>query len=94
MPAKSRRKRGKNLPPNKRIKQSGGSTTAAVASQSTVNTVNSAAAVETPVVSGKKTTSQVQTAAVRHPYIMSELTTIGILAVLILVILGILAAVL
>lgn len=94
MPAKSRRKRSKNLPPSKRIKQTGGSKTAATANQSAVNTVESSAVVETPVLSEKKTTLQVQNTGTRYPYISSELKTIGILAVLVLVILGILAAVL
>ena len=94
MPAKSRRKRGKNLPPSKRVKQSGGSTTAALSNQSPENTVESTIPVETPVIPEKKAVSQIQTAVTRYPYISSELRTIGILAVLILVILGILAAVL
>jgi hypothetical protein len=93
MPAKSRRKRGKNPPPSKRIKHSGGSTSAAKVNQSPENTVESAA-VETPVMPEKKSTTQVQTTSVRYPYISSEVRTIGILTVLILVILGILAAVL
>jgi hypothetical protein len=94
MPAKSRRKRSKNLPPSKRIKYSGRSNTATVANQSAVNTVDAAAVVETPVRSEKKTTTRIQDTAVRYPYISSELRTIGILAILVLVILGILAAVL
>ncbi|UCC17913.1 MAG: hypothetical protein JSU58_04995 [Dehalococcoidales bacterium] len=94
MPAKSRRKRGKNPPPSKRTKRSGGNVSAAITNQPHENTVESAAAVETPVMPEKKTTSQVQTAVDRYPYISSELRTIGILAVLVLVILGILAAVL
>jgi hypothetical protein len=94
MPAKSRRKRGKNLPPSKRIKRSGSSTTAAFSSQTPENTVESTSAVETPVIPEKKATSQVQTTVAHYPYISSELRTIGILAVLVLVILGILAAVL
>ena len=91
MPAKSRRKRGKNLPPSKRIKQSGGSTTAAVSNKSPENTVESTSA-KTPVIPEKKAVSRVQTTVTRYPYISSELRTIGILAVLILVILGILAS--
>lgn len=94
MPAKSRRKRGKNLPPSKRIKQSTGNITATVNDQSPENTVESSAAVKSPVIPEKRSTTQVQATAVRYPYISSELRTIGILAVLILVILGILAAVL
>ena len=94
MPAKSRRKRGKNLPPSKRIKHPGGNISAAKADQSPENTVESAAVVETPVIPEKKTTSQVQVTGVRYPYISSELRTIGVLAVLVLIILGILAAVL
>jgi hypothetical protein len=94
MPAKSRRKRSKNLPPSKRIKQTGSGKTAAIANQPTVNTVDSNAVIETPVLSEKKKTLQVQNTVARYPYITSELKTIGILAVLVLVILGILAAVL
>ena len=94
MPAKSRRKRGKNLPPSKRIKQSSGSTAAAISNQSPENTVESTSAVETPVMPEKKAASQIQTTVTRYPYISSELRTIGILAVLVLIILGILAAVL
>jgi hypothetical protein len=94
MPAKSRRKRGKNLPPSKRIKRSGGNISAATANRSTENTIESSTVVETPVIQEKKSTVQVQSTAVRYPYISSELKTIGIFAVLVLVILGILAAVL
>ncbi|HEY94200.1 MAG TPA: hypothetical protein G4O15_04620 [Dehalococcoidia bacterium] len=94
MPAKSRRKRGKNLPSSKRIKRSSGSTSAAITNQSTANTVKSTAVIDTPVMSGKKSTVQIQTSVTRYPYISSELRTIGIFAVLVLVILGILAAVL
>jgi hypothetical protein len=94
MPAKSRRKRGKNLPPSKRIKHSGGNISATTANRSPENAVESAVAVETTVILEKKTTPQGQTTVVRYPYISSELKTIGIFAVLVLVILGILAAVL
>ncbi|MFC1947642.1 hypothetical protein ACFLXY_06965 [Chloroflexota bacterium] len=94
MPAKSRRKRGKNLPPSKRTKLSDGNISAAISSQSPENTVESAAVVKTPVMTEKKSTSQVQATTVHYPYISSELRTIGILAVLVLVILGILTAVL
>jgi hypothetical protein len=94
MPAKSRRKRSKNLPPSKRIKQSGGSRTAAEVNQPAVNTVDSTAVTETPIPAEKKSSARVQTTVARNPYISSELKTIGILAVLVLVILGILAAVL
>lgn len=94
MPAKSRRKRGKNLPPSKRIKRSGDSTTAAISSQSPENTVEPGAAVKTPAMPENKASPRVQTTTIRHPYISSELRTIGILAILVLVILGILAAIL
>ena len=94
MPAKSRRKRGKNLPPSKRTKQSSASTTAAISNQPLENTVESAATVKTPVVPVKKAGSQVQTTVTHYPYISSELKTIGIFAVVVLIILGILAAVL
>ena len=94
MPAKSRRKRGKNPPPSKRTKQSAGNISAAITNQSPENTVKSAAVVETPVIPEKKPTSPIQATVVRYPHITSELRTIGMFAVLILVILGILAAVL
>ena len=94
MPAKSRRKRGKILPPSKRIKQAGTGTTAAAADQPTVSTVDSSIAVKTPVIPEKKAVPPVQNTVVRYPFISSELKTIGIFAVLVLVILGILAAVL
>ena len=94
MPAKSRRKRGKNLPPSKRIKKSSGSTTAAISNQPPENTEESAASVKTPVMPAKKASSQVQTTVTHYPYISSELKTIGIFAVVVLIILGILAAVL
>jgi hypothetical protein len=94
MPAKSRRKRGKNLPPSKRVKQSSGSTTAVISNHPSENTVESTAAVKTPVMPAKRASSQVQTTAAHYPYISSELMTIGIFAVVVLVILIILAAVL
>ena len=91
MPAKSRRKRGKNLPPSKRVKHSGGKLSATITSQSPENIVESDVAAETPVMPEKNSTPQVQSAPARYPYISSELRTIGIFAVLVLVILGILA---
>lgn len=94
MPAKSRRKRGKNLPPSKRIKHSGGSVAATTAAQSPENTAESTSVFKTPVKPERKPTPQVQTTAAHYPYISSELRTIGIIAVAVLVILGILAAVL
>ena len=94
MPAKSRRKRGKNIPPSKRAKHSGGNMSAAITSQSLGKTVESAKVVETPVMTEKHSTSQVQAKVTRYPYITTELRTLGMFAVLVLVILGILAAVL
>jgi len=92
MPSKSRRKRGKNLPPSKRIKRSSSNVSAAKVSQPPESKVESAEAVKTPVMPEKKSIPQVQTTSARYPYISSELRTIGILAVVVLVILGILAA--
>ena len=94
MPAKSRRKRGKNLPPSKRVKRSGSNLSATKTNQSSENTTVTTSAAVTPILPGKKLTSQVQTASHRNPYISSELMTIGIFAVVILVMLSILAAVL
>lgn len=93
MPAKSRRKR-KNLPPSKRTKVSSGKVSTAITNQTTETTVESTSAVAAAVKPEKKSTAQVHTTIVRHPYITSELRTIGIFAVLVLVILGILTAVL
>jgi hypothetical protein len=92
MPSKSRRKRGKNLPPSKRIKRSGSNVSAAKVSQPPESKAESAEAVKTPVMPEKKSIPQVQTTSARYPYISSELRTIGILAVVVLVFLGILAA--
>jgi hypothetical protein len=94
MPAKSRRKRSKNLPPSKRIKHSTGNISAVRTNQSSEHTVEATAAVVPPIVPIKKSTLQVQTESHRYPYISSELMTIGIFAVIVLVLLGILAAVL
>ena len=94
MPAKSRRKRGKNLPPSKRIKRSGGNVSATTTNQSSENTVETTPAAVTPVIPGKKPALQAQATAHRYPHISSELMTIGIFAVIVLVILAILAAVL
>ncbi|UCD09554.1 MAG: hypothetical protein JSU79_02630 [Dehalococcoidales bacterium] len=91
MPAKSRRKRGKNLPPSKRVKHSGGKISATTTSQTPEKILDPNVAAETPVMSEKNSTPPMQSAPVRYPYISSELRTIGILAVLVLVILGILA---
>jgi preprotein translocase subunit SecF len=93
MPAKSRRKRGKNLPPSKRIKQSGKVASSVISNQSTANKIDSATVDETPVIQEKKSSSQIQAKVISNPYISSELRTIGIFAVLVLVILGILAVV-
>ncbi len=94
MPAKSRRKRGKHIPPSRRIKHSGISSSTTAVKQTTVNDVDSIVAVGTSITSAKKSSSQLQTTVARYPYISSELITIGIFATLVLVILGILAAVL
>ena len=94
MPAKSRRKRGKNIPPSKRTKISDGTISAAVQTKSPESTIQSDTVVESPIKPEKKVSSQIQTSSVRYPFISSELRTIGIIAVLVLIILGILAIVL
>ena len=91
MPAKSRRKRGKNLPPSRKVKTAASSS--AIAGKQKTPVVESNTAPETPVVTRKIPASPVQTRSATYPFIKSELGTIGIFAVVILVILGILAAV-
>ena len=92
MPAKSRRKRGKNLPPS--IKAKTGAGTHTVESTSTVEAVPAATVTAAPVrkapTSGRYAAQEEKT----YPYIKPELWNIGILAVIMLVILGVLAAVL
>ena len=94
MPAKSRRKKAKNPPPSKRGKVTTGTLKAAA--------VESQPQTETPVIA--KQTAPVRAARTRstmaqepvntYPYIKSELWTIGILAVIMLAILGVLGVVL
>jgi cobalamin biosynthesis Mg chelatase CobN len=92
MPAKSRRKRGKNLPPSKRIKKSA-TGSAAVVAQSETQPVDSAPAANVPVSGKKNVAAQVQAQAISHQYVSSELVTIAVITVVIFVILVILAAV-
>jgi hypothetical protein len=90
MPAKSRRKRGKNLPTSKRIPAGRGITSATTAQSETKETEPVMAQTK-PVVTGKESAAPVQTTAARYPFIKSELTTIGILAIAMLAILIILS---
>ncbi len=92
MPAKSRRKRGKNLPPSKRI-QAGTATSSVTGAESSAEAAEPAPVRVKPSVSRKMPVQYVETVA-SYPYIKPELYTIGILAVIMLVILGILGAVL
>ena len=90
MPAKSRRKRGKNLPPSKKIKAAG---TSANMVGSTVASAEEKPAIVAPVISKKAAVHAADTANT-YSHIKAELVTIGILAVVMLAALGILGAVL
>ena len=90
MPAKSRRKRGKNLPPSKRKKDRINPASAPVVPD-TPQDIESAPVPETTVPSEKAAIPSSKTQAVRYPYITRELWTIGSLGVLMIIVLIILA---
>lgn len=92
MPAKSRKKRGKNLPPSKRIK-AGTATGSVNVAESSTEAVEPAAVQTRPAVSRKVPIQPAEIIA-SYPHIKPELYTIGILSVIMLAILGILGAVL
>jgi len=94
MPAKSRRKRGKNTPPAKRKKDQKINPSAAVQQQAVVQNAEPVSAPDVPAVSRSTPASAARTKTASYPHIAAELWTIGILAVIMLVILIVLAAVL
>ena len=94
MPAKSRRNRSKSLPPSKRIKE--GTVLSSTAPDTEENEpVQPVVARQTakPVAAYKVPAGTAET-IISYTHIKAELTTIGILAVIMLALLGILAAVL
>ena len=91
MPSKSRRKRGKNLPPGKRKKDRVNATPASIIPETPQDT-ESVPIPEATVPSEKTTMPSPKTQAIRYPYITKELWTIGGLGVLMIIILIILAA--
>jgi hypothetical protein len=92
MPAKSRKKRGKNLPPSKRIKAGTASSSVTVA-ESSAETAEPTPVRVKPAASRKVPVQEIETVA-SYPYIKPELYTIGILAAIMLVLLVILGVVL
>ena len=94
MPGKSRRKKGKYTPRSK-TKKGRPNRPSVIARQQVVTPIQEpVSAPDVPVSPVKAATPAVKSTAVRYPYIASELWTIGILAVIMLVILAVLASVL
>ncbi|MBN2239552.1 MAG: hypothetical protein JW712_07245 [Dehalococcoidales bacterium] len=90
MPAKSRRKRGKNLPPSKRIKAGTVSSPANIA-ETTDETAEPAAPVRKPVPARRIARApEIIDPVVSYAHVKPELRMIGILAAAMLVILIIL----
>jgi len=92
MPAKSRRKRGKNLPPSKRVK-AGTVASAAKPKTHPVEPAEAAPVYQPRSAQKSLPDTQAQVVSTKYTHIKSELVTIGILAVIMLAALGILAAV-
>ncbi len=94
MPGKSRRRKGKHLPQSKKRK-SGRHFLATVAQQPAVaQTREPVSRPEVSAPSASVPTPMAKLAAIRYPYVATELRTIGILAGIMLIILTILALVL
>jgi hypothetical protein len=91
MPAKSRRKRGKNLPPKIKNKDRVNTEPSSSIQESSQDTELLTAS-ETTVTTEKTAPSPPKAQAVRYPYITRELWTIGALGVLMIIILIILGA--
>ena len=93
MPAKSRRKRGKNLPPSKRKKDRvNAASTPVIPDTNTTQDTEPVSIPEAVVPSEKIPMPSPKTRAVRYPYITRELWTISGLGVLMIIVLIILAA--
>lgn len=93
MPAKSRRKRNRNLPAVKST-QPAAVNTPLLSSSAASEPVKVVAARENPALpTGKKQAPPVTAAAVKYTYVTAELWTIGILAIILFAILGILSVV-
>ena len=94
MPAKSRRNRSKSLPPSKRIKE--GTTLSSASQYTEENEPTEPVVVKQTAkpMAAYKVPAGVAETIVSYTHVKPELTTIGILAVIMLALLGILAAVL
>jgi hypothetical protein len=94
MPARSRRKRGKNIPPSKRKKQRASTPALAVRQQAVLEAPEPTPAPDTFTPAKSEPVPEARPEAARYPYINSELLNIGVLAVIMLIILVVLASVL
>ena len=94
MPGKSRRKRGKFTPQSKTKKGRQNRPSVVARQQAVTPTQEPVSPSEIPASPVKAVTPAVKSTTIRYPYIAAELWTIGILAVIMLVILAVLASVL
>jgi hypothetical protein len=94
MPGKSRRKRGKFTPQSKTKKGRQNRPSVVARQQAVTPTQQPVSPSKIPAPPAKAVTPVAKSTAVRYPYIAAELWTIGILAVIMLVILAVLASVL
>ena len=94
MPGKSRRKRGKFTPQSKTKKGRQNRPSIVARQQVVMPTQEPVSLPDSPAPPVKAATPVAKSTAVRYPYIAAELWTIGILAVIMLVILAVLASVL
>jgi hypothetical protein len=94
MPGKSRRKRGKFTPQSKTKKGRQNRPSVVARQQAVTPTQQPVSPSKIPAPPAKAVTPVAKNTAVRYPYIAAELWTIGILAVIMLVILAVLASVL
>jgi len=94
MPAKSRRKRGKTLPPSKKNKVRASTPTVVMQEQVTTRAPEPVSHPEAPASPERKPAQTARPEIARYPHIAAELWNIGILAVIMLAILAVLASVL
>lgn len=94
MPGKSRRKRGKFTPKSKTKKIRQNRPSIVARQQAVMPAQEPVSPPDSPAPPVKAATPVAKSTTVRYPYIAAELWTIGILAVIMLVILAVLASVL
>ena len=94
MPSKSRHRKGKRSFQSKKKKSRLSRPTMLAQQPATAQTLEPASSPSAPVPSVRAPTPMVKPAAVQHPYIATELRTIGILAAIMLIVLAVLALVL